>query len=439
MAKPEPMMKLGAMWYPTGYHIAAWRHPDVPADAGINIEHCIDFAQMAESAAFDFIFLADSMAVKGDDWDILSKSAHRYVGQFEPLTLLSALSTATKRIGLIASATTTYYSPYTLARLFASLAHLSHGRAGWNLVTSQNTFEAGNFGLQSHPDHSVRYQRAEEFCDVVNGLWQSWDENAFLYNKDTGIFFDVARLNILDHKGEYFQVKGPLNVPACPGGMPVMVQAGASDAGRHLAARTSEVIFSAQNDLHSARDFYQDIRNRAARVERPCNTPLIMTGLFPFVGRTEQEAQDKFEQLQSLINDDVGLALLQVQLGGIDLSQCDLEGPLPPIQASNASHSRKDLLIELANRNNYTIRQLARHVAGARGHFQLIGSPTQIADEMEYWFKEKATDGFNIMAPWLPGGFEDFTALVIPELRRRGLFRQEYTGKTLREHLDLPH
>ncbi|QDX29056.1 LLM class flavin-dependent oxidoreductase [Dickeya poaceiphila] len=433
MQTANPMMKLGAFWYPTGYHIAAWRHPDVPANAGVNIEHCIAFAQQAEQAAFDFIFLADSLAVKGDDWNVLSKGAHRYVGQFEPLTLISALSTVTTRIGLVASATTTYNSPYMLARQFASLAHLSKGRVGWNLVTSQNPFEAGNFGLENHPDHHQRYQRAEEFFDVVKGLWQSWDEDAFCYDKVQGTFFNVDGLHILNHQGEYFRVKGPLNVPACPGGNPVIVQAGASDAGRRLATRTSEVIFSAQHDFASAKDFYQDIHQRAAAIER--SAPLIMTGLFPFVGRSTQEAQEKFEQLQALIDDDVSLALLQVQLGGVDLSSFSLDAPLPPLPASNASHSRRHLLIELARRERYTLRQLCRHVAGARGHWQLVGTASQIADEMEYWFRQNATDGFNIMSPWLPGGFNDFTQWVVPELRRRGLFRQEYTGRTLREHL----
>ncbi|MEZ2604502.1 LLM class flavin-dependent oxidoreductase [Kluyvera intermedia] len=433
MPSSSSMMKLGAFWYPTGYHIAAWRHPDVPANAGINIEHCMAFARQAEQATFDFIFLADSLAVKGDDWQALSKGAHRYVGQFEPLTLLSALSAVTTRIGLVASATTTYNSPYTLARQFASLAHLSQGRAGWNLITSQNPFEAGNYGLENHPDHADRYQRAEEFCDVVKGLWHSWDDAAFCYDKKNGQFFNVDGLHILNHRGENFRVKGPLNIPACPGGDPIIVQAGASDAGRRLAARTSEVIFSAQHDFSCAQVFYQDIHQRAALAGRPA--PKIMTGLFPFVGQSIQEAEEKYARLQSLIDDSVGLSLLQVQLGGVDLSSYSMDAPLPPLPEGNASHSRRQLLQELAGRQDYTLRQLCQHVAGARGHWQLVGTAAQIADEMEYWFRQRATDGFNIMAPWLPGGFDDFTRWVVPELRRRGLFREEYTGITLREHL----
>ncbi|CAI0899193.1 LLM class flavin-dependent oxidoreductase [Serratia fonticola] len=436
MIEHHTMMKLGAFWYPTGYHIAAWRHASVQANAGINFQHCAEFARMAESAAFDFIFLADSLAVKGDDWAELSRGAHRYVGQFEPLTLLSALSACTERIGLIASATTTYHHPYNLARQFASLAHLSQGRAGWNMVTSQNPFEADNFGLDSHPEHDRRYLRAEEFVDVVAGLWRSWDHDAFCFDKQSGVFFDVAKMRPLNHQGDFFQVKGPLNVPACPGGAPVIVQAGASEAGRSLAARTSEVIFSAQHELQTARMFYQDVKQRAQQAGR-AQLPLVMTGMFPFVGRSQQEAQDKFEQLQALIDDRVGLALLQVQLGGIDLSGHDLDGPLPVIPPSNASQSRRELLVSLAARENYSIRQLYRHVAGARGHWQLIGTPRQIVDEMEEWFSTGASDGFNVMAPWLPGGMSDFINLVVPELRRRGLFRQHYTGRTLRDHLGL--
>ncbi|MEE4409929.1 MULTISPECIES: LLM class flavin-dependent oxidoreductase [unclassified Serratia (in: enterobacteria)] len=436
MVEQNRMMKLGAFWYPTGYHIAAWRHPDVQANAGINFQHCAEFARMAESAAFDFLFLADSLAVKGNDWGELSRGAHRYVGQFEPLTLLSALSALTERIGLIASATTTYNHPYNLARQFASLGHLSQGRAGWNLVTSQNPFEADNFGLNSHPEHDTRYQRAEEFVDVVAGLWRSWDSDAFCYDKQSGVFFDVNKMHVLNHQGDFFQVKGPLNVPPCPGGAPVIVQAGSSEAGRNLAARTSEVIFSAQHEVQTAREFYQDVKQRAQQVGR-AHLPLIMTGVFPFVGRSQQEAQDKFEHLQALIDDRVGLALLQVQLGGVDLTGYDLDGPLPTIPISNASQSRRELLLSLAEREKYSIRQLYRHVAGARGHWQLIGTPQQIADEMEQWFLTGATDGFNVMAPWLPGGMTDFINLVVPELRRRGLFRRHYTGRTLRDHLGL--
>jgi FMN-dependent oxidoreductase (nitrilotriacetate monooxygenase family) len=436
MVEQNKMMKLGAFWYPTGYHIAAWRHADVQANAGINFQQCAEFARMAENAAFDFIFLADSLAVKGNDWAELSRGAHRYVGQFEPLTLLSALSALTERIGLIASATTTYNHPYNLARQFASLGHLSQGRAGWNLVTSQNPFEADNFGLNRHPEHDSRYQRAEEFVDVVAGLWRSWDSDAFCYHKQSGVFFDVNKMHVLNHQGDFFQVKGPLNVPSCPGGAPVIVQAGSSEAGRSLAARTSEVIFSAQYEVQTAREFYQDVKQRAQQVGR-AHLPLIMTGVFPFVGRSRQEAQDKFEDLQALIDDRVGLALLQVQLGGVDLAGYDLDGPLPTIPLSNASQSRRELLVSLAEREKYSIRQLYRHVAGARGHWQLIGTPQQIADEMEHWFRTGATDGFNVMAPWLPGGMTDFINLVVPELRRRGLFRQQYTGRTLRDHLGL--
>ncbi|WNJ97287.1 LLM class flavin-dependent oxidoreductase [Vibrio ruber] len=435
MPQRTDKIKLGAFWYPTGYHIAAWRHPEVPPDAGINLSHAIDFAKSVEQAAFDFIFLADSLAVKGDNWDELSHVAHRYVGQFEPLTLLSAFSAVTSRIGLVASASTTYNHPYLLARQFASLNHLSHGRVGWNLVTSQNPYEAAKFGYEAHPEHDQRYQRANEFLEVMTRLWHSWDKDAFCYDKDKGIFFHPDKVHPFHFHGDFFDVKGPLNVPPHPSGSPVLVQAGASEPGRQLAAQTAEVIFSAQHDLHTAQQFYADIRHRAETYQRQQPFPLIMTGIFPFVGRTESKAREKYEQLQNLIHDNTGLSLLSMQLGGIDLSNYDPDGPLPEIPPSNSSQSRRMLLLELAQRENYTIRELARHVAGARGHWQLVGTPSQIVDEMQAWFEQYATDGFNVMSPWLPGGMEDFIKLIIPELRHRGLFRHTYQGRTLREHL----
>lgn len=437
MSKKNRVMKLGAFWYPTGYHIAAWRHAQVVPSAGIDIKQCIAFAQMVEEAIFDFIFFADSLAVKGDDWDILSRGAHRYVGQFEPLTLLAALSVATRNIGLIATASTTYNHPYHLARQFASLAHLSQGRVGWNLVTSQNSFEANNFGGEAFPPHDQRYQRAEEFVDVVNGLWQSWDADAFNYDQKSGEFFQVEKMHLLNHRGQYFQIKGPLNVPACPGGAPVIVQAGASDAGRRLAARTSDVVFTAQYDFATAREEYQDFRRQAKGFARGEMQPLVMTGVLPFVGATEQRAQDKYLEFQSLIDDRVGLSYLQQQLGGADLSHYDPDGPLPALPLTEGSQSKQHRIVSLAKQQKLSIRQLYRHLAGSRGHKLLIGTPVQIVDQMEYWFCEQAADGFNIMAPWLPGGMYDFIQWVVPELKRRGLIRDAYSGTTLRAHLGI--
>jgi FMN-dependent oxidoreductase (nitrilotriacetate monooxygenase family) len=430
-------MKLGAFLYPTGYHIAAWRHPEVPADAGINFAHCAEFAAKAEQGKFDFVFLADSLGVRGTDIPALSRGAHRYVAQFEPLTLISALAALTRRIGLVASATTTYYQPYHLARMFASLDHVSGGRSGWNLVTSQNECEAYNFGLDAHPPHEVRYARAREFVDVVRGLWDSWEDDAFPRDKASGVYFDPGKLHVLGHKGRHFSVRGPLNVPRAPQGHPVMVQAGASDAGRELAAETSEIVFTAQDTLANAQEFYRDVKARVRRYGRSPDDVKIMVGVFPFVGRTTEEAREKFERLQSLIDPVVGLSLLSGQLGEVDLSAYPLDGPLPELPETNASKSRRQLLIDMAKREHLTIRQLCIRVAGSRGHWQVVGDAARVADELECWFHGGAADGFNIMAPYLPGGLDDVVEWLLPELRRRGLFRHDYDGHTLRHHLGL--
>lgn len=430
-------MKLAAFLYPTGYHVAAWRHPLVPADAGVNFGHFTDLARTVERGKFDFIFLADSVGIRGTDLPALSRTAIRYIAQFEPLTLLSALAVVTERVGLVASATTTYNEPYHLARKLASLDHISGGRAGWNLVTSQNEDEAPNFGLDAHPGHAERYARAREFTEVVKGLWDSWEDDAFSRDKESGIFFEPEKLHVLNHKGLYFSVRGPLNVPRSPQGHPVLIQAGASDAGRELAAETAEVVFTAQPALAGAQAFYADVKGRADRYSRSPDEIRIMAGVFPFVGRTEHEAQEKLEELQGLIDPVVGLSLLGGQLGGVDLSAYPLDGPLPDLPETNASKSRRQLLIDLARRENLSIRELALRVAGSRGHWQIVGTPERIADELEQWLVSGASDGFNVMAPSLPGGLEDFVELVIPELQRRGLFRREYEGRTLRENLGL--
>lgn len=430
-------MKLGAFLYPTGYHVAAWRHPHVPADAGVNFAHFAELAQIAERARFDFVFLADSIALRGGDLAALSRTAIRYVAQFEPLTLLGGLAAVTERIGLTASATTTYTEPFHLARMLASLDHMSGGRAGWNLVTSQNEAEAHNFGREAHPPHDERYARAKEFAQVVMGLWDSWEDDAFVRDKKSGIFFDPTKLHPLNHKGPIFSVKGPLNIPRAPQGHPVILQAGSSEVGKDLAAFCGEVIFTAQHSMAAAQVFYADVKRRLATYGRSPEDVLIIVGLFPYVGRTDEEAREKFEALQQLVDPVVGLSLLESELGGIDLSAFDLDGPLPPLPDSNAGKSRQNLLADMARQQNLTIRQLFRHVAGGRGHCQIMGTPETVADELEEWFRKEAADGFMVMAPSFPGGLSDFAELVVPELQRRGLFRTDYRGKTLREHLGL--
>ncbi|MGM3278371.1 LLM class flavin-dependent oxidoreductase [Ralstonia sp. 24A2] len=436
MARRTDQLRLGAFLYPGGHHIAAWRHPDTQANAGIDFRHYVALARAAEAAKFDLIFLADGVGTRGEDVAFLSRTAHSYQAQFEPITLLSALAAVTERIGLVGTASTSFNEPYHVARKFASLDHISGGRAGWNLVTSSSEYEALNFNRDHHFAHAERYQRAEEFADVVTGLWDSWDDDAFLYDKVGGQFYDPSRRHVLGHKGTHFSVRGPLNVARAPQGHPVVVQAGSSEPGKELAARSGEVVFTAQQTLADAVAFYADLKGRLARYGRTPDDLKIMPGVFPVVGRSESEAREKFEALQSLIDPVVGLALVS-GLTGVNLSGYPLDGPIPELQATNGSKSRQALMLDLARREQLTIRQLYQRVAGARGHWQVIGTPEQIADALEERFLAHGADGYNVMAPILPGGLTDFIELVLPELRRRNLFRNEYAGTTLREHLGL--
>ncbi|MDU8431088.1 LLM class flavin-dependent oxidoreductase [Pseudomonas syringae pv. actinidifoliorum] len=434
MSTTARQMKLGAFLMATGHHVAAWRHPDVPADAGLDFKHYRHLAQVAEAAKFDTLFVADSVAAAtGDIASRMARSDH-----FEPLTLLSALSAVTDHIGLIATATTTYNEPYHVARKFASLDHLSGGRAGWNLVTSDAAAEAQNFGRAEHVGHAERYSRAREFHQVVTGLWDSWTDDAFTRNKASGQYYDPAKVHVLDHVGEHFRVKGPLNVARSPQGQPVVVQAGSSEVGRDLAAQTAEVVFTAQTSLASAQAFYADIKGRLSAYGRDADSLKVMPGVFIVVAETEALAKQKFESFQDLVEPQVGVALLGRMLGNFDLSGYPLDGPLPELPLTDSGQrSRQKLLTELADQENLTLAQLGRRIAGGRGHYSLIGTPAQIADELQIWFEHGAADGFNVLVPHLPGGLEDVAQLLVPELQRRGLFRTEYEGTTLRENLGL--
>ncbi|WP_225031612.1 LLM class flavin-dependent oxidoreductase [Paraburkholderia sp. XV] len=437
MSSRKGHLRLGAFLYPTGHHIAAWRHPDSLVDAGRDFRHYVQLAQAAEAAKFDLVFLADGAGTRGDNVDFLSRTAHSYVAQFEPLTLLSALAAVTQRIGLVGTASTTFNEPYHIARKFASLDHISGGRAGWNLVTSSSAHEAKNFNFDEHLAHARRYERAVEFAEVVEGLWDSWDEDAFVRDKASGRYFDPSKRHVLDHRGEFFSVRGPLNVERSPQGRPVVVQAGSSEAGKALAARTAEVIFTAQQTLDDAVAFYADVKGRMAAYGREPDDLKIMPGVMPIVGVTESEAREKFDALQALIDPAVGLALVSTVTGGFDLSGYPLDGPIPELPETNASKSRQSLALELARRENLTIRELYLRIAGARGHWQLVGTAEQIVDALEERFVNYGADGYNVMPALLPNSLDDFIRLVLPELRRRGLFRSEYEGRTLRENLGL--
>jgi FMN-dependent oxidoreductase (nitrilotriacetate monooxygenase family) len=421
---------------PVSIHTAAWRYPGAFPDANFNFAHLTRFIRKLEQGRFDAFFMADHLAVLNMPMAALQRSAT--VTSFDPLTLLPALAVQTAHIGLIATASTTYNEPYHVARKFASLDHISNGRAGWNLVTSGNPTEALNFGLDEHVEHARRYRRAREFFDVVTGLWDSWADDAFVRDVGNGVFFDPEKLHVLNHKGEHLKVRGPLNIARPVQGWPVIVQAGSSDAGRQIAAETAEVVFGSSNEINAARAFYADVKGRMRQIGRDPDHLKILPGAFVVIGATVAEARAKKRRLDDLVHPDSGMASLSVQLG-TDASKFDLDGPLPEdLPETNASKSARQKLIDKARTERLTVRQLAQYVGGAYGALEFIGTPATIADAMQEWLQTDACDGFNVMFPYLPGGLDDFVDLVVPELQRRGLFRTEYEGRTLRENLGLP-
>ncbi len=432
-------MKLAAYFNPTGHHVASWRHPRAQKDANVSIEHYVAMAKAAEAAKFDMIFLADSNAMREAHIDAITRSV-QFVAHFEPITLLSALAMVTKNIGLTGTASTTYQEPYNLARKFASLDHISHGRAGWNLVTSAQPAEAANFGRDKLMNHTERYGRAHEFANVVQELWDSWDDDAFVRDVESGLYFDPAKMRHIDHKGAHFRVRGPLNAPRPPQGYPVMVQAGASDEGRELAAEFAEAIFSPHLNIPAAKTYYDDVKGRMqSRYNRDPNHLKILPGLSVVVAESDDKAAEDFDLLQSLIHPVVGREILSTMLGGVDLSPYSPDEQLPdPLPPTNASKGHYDSIVEMARREKLTIRELGARCAGARGKNAIHGSPKKVADYMEEWFVANACDGFCVLPPYMPGQHVDFCNLVIPELQKRGLFRKEYEGATLRENLGLP-
>jgi len=430
-------MRLGAFIMATGHHVAAWRHPGSQIDSGVNIDHYIQVAQTAERGLFDQVFVADSPGLqhRGDE-ESLSRQGR--VSYFEPVTLWAALSAVTKHIGFVATASTTYEDPFLLARKFASLDHLSKGRAAWNVVTTAAENVFGNFGLDAHPDPAVRYERAHEFVDVVKGLWDSYDDDAFVRDAGSGVYFDPKKLHALNHVGKYFKVKGPLNIERSPQGHPVIVQAGSSEDGKELAAATAEAIFTAWTSEAEARAFYQDVKGRMAKHGRLPGQLLVLPGISPVIGRTEAEARAKWAELQRLIHPSVGLNTLVQFWPNDDLRRWDLDAPPPWYpEPPKGVNSRAHVVIELARREKFTVRQLYEYLAGARGHWVVVGTPQTIADQMQSWFENGAADGFNVMPPVLPQSLDEFVELVVPELQRRGLFRTAYEGRTLRENLGL--
>ena len=430
------MMKLGLFIQGGGHHVAAWRHPSTPYGATQSFAHHAEIAGLAERGRFDMMFFADSLVSFGpDDLEVWKRGAA--VSRLEPVTMLSALSVLTQHIGLVATFSTSFIEPYYVARLFASLDKISGGRAGWNLVTSAAPSEPSSFSRTGHAPAAERYARAGEFADVVLGLWNTWEDDAFIEDREKGLYFDPAKMHYLNHKGHHFQVRGPLNIRRSPQGHPVIVQAGQSEAGRELAARTTEVIFSVQQQIEPARQFRDDIHARAGRFGRDPSSIKIMPGVMPFVAPTRAQAREKFEEMQSLIHPELGIRVISEMIG-VDLRGYDLDGPLPEVQVIVGQSGRQQVVMDMARQENLSIRQVYQRVAGARAHRIIHGSPADIADDLEAWFTRGAADGFNIMPPLFPEGLKDFVDLVVPELQRRGLFRREYQGKTLRENLGLP-
>jgi FMN-dependent oxidoreductase (nitrilotriacetate monooxygenase family) len=426
-------LKLGAFMRPVSIHTGAWRYPGAIPDANFNFPAMKRFIQKLEAGKFDAFFMADHLAVLNMPVDALKRS--HTVTSFEPFTLLSALASVTEHIGLMATASTTYDEPYHVARRFASLDHISGGRAGWNIVTTANPDAALNFGLDEDVDHDERYRRAREFYDVVTGLWDSFADDAFVRDVESGIYFDPARMHVLGHKGEHLSVRGPLNIARPIQGWPVIIQAGASEAGRQLAAETAELVFAAGGSLEAAKAFYADVKGRARAAGRSPDSMKILPGALVVVGDSVEEAQAKRAHLDSLVHYDSGIGSLNSALG-YDVSGFDPDGSLPEIPPTNAGQSGRERIVTLAARENLTIRKLAARV-GSYGGLAFVGTPSTIADGMQRWLDEEGSDGFNIMFPYLPEGLDDFVDKVVPELQRRGIFRTEYEGATLRENLGL--
>lgn len=425
---------LGAFLQTPSQHTAGWRHPRADAEASLDIDAQIAFAQTAERGLFQAIFIADTLPFPlAIDPEILSLGAR--VIDFEPITLLSALAVATRHIGLVATVTTTYFDPYSVARQFASLDHISKGRAGWNVVTSSNGAEALNYSHERHPPHSQRYERAIEFVDIVRSLWDSWDDDAFVYNKTEGRFFVPDRMHVLNYASKNFQVRGPLPVTRSAQGHPVIVQAGSSDAGRAAAAGFADVIFTAQSDLAGAKEFYADMKQRAAAAGRNPDHVVVLPGVTPVVAATRSEAEDKYAALQDLIHPVAGIAMLSAAVGA-DLSGLSPDDQLPTVPETEGDKTRQALLVAHARETGKSIRELYRWLAS--GYNTIIGTPADIADHFEEWFENRGSDGFNVRFSSLPNDLDDFVELVIPELQRRGLFHEAYGGRTLRENLGLP-
>jgi N-acetyl-S-(2-succino)cysteine monooxygenase len=428
MGEARRQMHLGVFVLGTGNHSAGWRYEGA-ATSSCELPVIQEIARIAERGKFDLLFVSDGLVMDPGDHP-------SFLNRFEPTTLISVLSACTTHIGLGATVSTSFSEPYNVARIFASIDHISGGRAAWNVVTSSQPRAALNFSRDQHMEHELRYERAQEFVDVVTGLWDCWDDDAIVADTATGHYVDPAKVRPLDHKGRFFQVKGPINMARSPQGHPVIIQAGGSPSGLELAARTADVVFSVVQELEPAKAAYADLKTRMAKYGRAPEQLAVLPGVMPIVGRSEAEARDKLSRLQSFLTPSNALVLVSGRIG-YDVTGCDLDAPVPAPPASEGGQTFHKVLFEYARRERMTLRDLYNLTAAARGHWVVCGTPRSIADTLEQWFVEGAADGYNILPPYFPGAFADFVDLVVPELQRRGLFRREYGGATLRDHFGL--
>lgn len=430
MAKRQ-QLKLGTMIHGVGEKISDWRHPGIPSDASVSFDFYKEQAQVSERGKFDFIFIADALYIN-------EKSNPHYLNRFEPLTILSALAATTSKIGLVGTLSTTYSEPFSAARQFASLDMISGGRAGWNAVTSGLEKTALNFSkkVEEHPNHADRYQMAYEFVEVMKGLWNSWEEDAFIRNKESGEFFNPDKLHTLNHKGEFFNVQGPLNIGRSPQGQPVIFQAGSSEDGKAFSAREADVVFAIMPTIEEAIRYYQDIKQKTIACGRNAEEIVVVQGISPIIGKTEEEAERKYEELASLVTIEQALAFLGRHFEHHDFTQYPLDEPFPDLGnlGENSFKSDTDRIKKIARKENLTLRQVALREATPRTPF--LGTPEQVADLVQEWYEREAVDGFMIIAN-LPSELTTFVDFVVPILQERGTFREAYEGNTLREHLGL--
>ena len=427
-------LHFNAFMRPATIHTGGWRYPRGFADANFNLNHIIRFIQKLEEGKFDTFFMADHLALLNMPIEALKRSATPT--SFEPMTLLSALAMVTKKIGLVATSSTTYDAPYHVARRFASLDHISGGRSGWNIVTTANPNASRNFGIEFQMEHDERYSRAKEFYDVVTGLWDSWEDDAFVRNQKTGIFFDTEKMHILNHQGKYLKSRGPLNIARPIQGWPVIVQAGASNAGRQLAAETAEIVFTSQPTIDHAREFYSDVKGRMKQIGRNPRHMHILPACMVIIANSLEEAKERRAKLDSLVHFESAIASLSIALG-TDASVFDPDGMLPDIPETNAGQSSREKAIRIAKEESLTVRQLAQRIGG-HSSLCLMGPPELVADQMEEWLSTGGADGFTIQFPYLPQGLDDFVEKLVPILQKRGIYREDYEGNTLRENLGLP-